>query len=149
MLLFVRITVCFKTGREGNILLYELCEKHNIGYRKIGKLIVAVDDTEVDALEKLYEEGKEDGANLVMLSQGALTQLEPNVRGVAAILSPSTGIIDSHSLMRYFSGKATDNGAQIVYKTEVVGIDRVSGGYKVKVGEPSGSFSFTTRLVIN
>jgi len=134
---------------EGNLLLYELCEKHNIAYQRIGKLIVTVDDTEVGALEKLYQKGKEDGVDLTMLSQPELSRLEPNVRGVAAIFSPSTGIIDSYGLMRYFLGKARDNGAQIAYKTEVVGIDKVSGGYKVEVEEPGGSFFFTSGVVIN
>jgi len=138
-----------KTCTEGNILLYELCERHNIAYKKIGKLIVAVDDTEIDALEKLHEECREDGVNLSVLSQRELNEVEPNVTGVAAIFSPSTGIIDSYGLMRYFLGKARDNGAQVVYKTKVVGIDKVSAGYKVKVEEPAGNFSFTTRVVIN
>lgn len=138
-----------KLCTEGNLLLYELCEKHNIAYQKIGKLIVAVDDTEVDVLERLYEDSKEDGVNLAMLSRRELKKLEPNVSGVAAIFSPSTGILDSHGLMRYFLGKARENGAQIAYKTEVVGIDQVSGGYKVGVEEPGGGFSFTSRVVIN
>jgi len=51
--------------------------------------------------------------------------------------------------MRYFLGKARDNGAHIAYNTEVVGIDKVSGGYKVKVEEPGGNFSFMTKVVIN
>ena len=138
-----------KLCTEGNLLLYELCEKHNIAYQKIGKLIVAVDHTEFGALEKLYKEGKEDGVDLTMLSRRELSRLEPNIMGAAAIYSPSTGIIDSHGLMRYFLGKARDNGVQIAYKTEVVGIDQVSGGYKVGVEEPGGSFSFTSRVVIN
>jgi len=146
---FPKASLNAKTCTEGNILLYELCEKHNIAYKKIGKLIVAVDDTEVEALEKLYEECREDGVNSSMLSQRELNEVEPNVTGVAAIFSPSTGIIDSYGLMRYFLGKARDNGAQVVYKTKVVGIDKVSAGYKVKVEEPAGNFSFTTRVVIN
>ena len=138
-----------KLCTEGNLLLYELCQKHSIGYKKIGKLIIAVDETEVEALERLYQEGKEDGVNLTLLSPRELSRLEPNISGVAAILSPSTGIIDSHGLMRYFLGKARDNGAQIAYKTEVIGIDKLSGGYKVEVKEPSGNFSLTSRVVIN
>ncbi len=138
-----------KMCTEGNSLLYELCEKYGISYKKIGKLIVAIDDTEVGALGKLFEEGKEDGVNLRMLSQRELNGVEPNVSGVAAIFSPSTGIIDSDGLMRYFLSKARDNGAHIAYNTEVVGIDKVSGGYEVKVKEPSGNFSFTTKVVIN
>ena len=134
---------------EGNRLLYELCERHGIGYKKIGKLIVAVEDMEVDALETLFEKGKAEEVDLQMLSQRELKHMEPNIRGVAAIFSPLTGIIDSYGLMRYFLGKAKANGAQIVYKTEVVGIDKVSEGYKVGIKEPGGYFSFMTKIVIN
>lgn len=147
--LYPRGSLNARACAEGNILLYELCERHNIAYRKIGKLVVAVDGTEVDELEKHYEEHRKDLADLRVLSQRELKQLEPNVSGVAAIFSPSAGIIDSHGLMRYFLGKARDKGAQIVYKTKVVGIDKVSGGYELEVEEPGGSFSFRSRVVIN
>ncbi|HCP60551.1 MAG TPA: FAD-dependent oxidoreductase [Dehalococcoidia bacterium] len=138
-----------RTCAEGRALLYELCEKHNIAYKKIGKLIVAVDDAEMDALERLYHECKADGVELTILSRRELNRMEPDVTGVAAIFSPSTGIVDSYGLMGYFSGRARDNGVQMVYRTEVIGIDKVSAGYKVEVREPGGDFSFTTRVVIN
>jgi|GEM_PF-7021893 Predicted dehydrogenase len=51
--------------------------------------------------------------------------------------------------MRYLLGKATDNGAQIAYKTKVVAIDKIPGGYKVKVEDSSGSFCFTTKVLVN
>lgn len=138
-----------KTCTEGSVLLYEFCEKHDIAHKRIGKLIVAVDDTEVDALGKLYQESRDAGVNLTMLSWRELKQAEPNVTGVVAIFSPATGIIDSYGLMRCLSGKARDNGAQIVYKTKVVGIDKLSSGYKVEVEQPGGNFSFTTGVVVN
>ena len=51
--------------------------------------------------------------------------------------------------MRYFLGRARDNGAQVAYRAKVFGIEKVSGGYKVRVEDSSGRFSFTTRVVIN
>ena len=138
-----------KTCSRGQVLLYELCEKHDIACKRIGKLIVAVDDTEVGALEKLYQKGIADGIDLAILSRQELKKLEPNVNGVAAIFSPSTGIIDSYGLMSYLLSKARGSDAQIVYKTEVVAIDKVSTGYKVSVMEPGGDSSFTSRLVVN
>jgi L-2-hydroxyglutarate oxidase LhgO len=138
-----------KLCMEGNRLLYELCQKYSIGYRKIGKLTVAVENGEIEALEALFEKGKAEGIDLRMLSQRELKKKEPNIRGVAAIFSPETGIIDSYGLMKYFLGKAKDNGAQIAYKTEVIAIDQVSGRYKVEVKEPGGNFLVTTRVVIN
>ena len=134
---------------QGQVLLYELCKKHDIACRRIGKLVVAVDDTEVGALQRLYQKGRSDGIDLAILSRRELKMLEPNVGGAAAIFSPSTGIIDSHGLMRYLLSKARHSGAQIVYKTEVVAIDKISTGYKVCVMEQGGISSFSSRLVVN
>ncbi len=134
---------------EGNALLYELCQKHRISYKKIGKIIVATNDTEATELEKLYKRGRNNGIELKMLSHREMRQLEPNMKGVAAFFSPSTGIIDSQALMRYLLGKARDNGAQIAYRTKVIGIDKISGGYKVRVEDSHGSFSFATKILIN
>ncbi len=134
---------------EGNGLLYELCEKNGIAYKKCGKIIMATSDVETEGLEKLYRKGEDNGVPLRMLSQRETDQLEPNVSGMAAFLCPTSGIVDSYALLRYFLGKARDNGAQIAYKTKVIGIERALGGYRVKVDDPSGGFSFMTRVVIN
>jgi len=134
---------------EGNTLLYDLCQKHGIGCKRIGKIIVATNDAEAEELQKLYNRGKDNGVELKMLSHRKMRQLEPNMTGVSAFLSPSTGIIDSQALMRYFLGKARDNGAQIAYRTKVIGVDKISGGYKVRVKDSQGSFSFITKVLIN
>ena len=134
---------------EGNGLLYELCEKNGIACQKCGKIIVATNNVEAEELEKLYRRGKDNGIPLKILSRREMGQMEPNIRGIAAFLSPTTGIVDSHALMRYFLGKARDNGAQIAYKTKVIGIKKVFGGYKVKVEGLATDFSFMTRVVIN
>lgn len=134
---------------EGNRLLYELCEKYGIAHLKCGKIIVATDEAEAAEMETLYQRGKKNGVQLKMLSRGEMARLEPEMRGEAAFLSPTTGIIDSYALMRYFLGKAKENGAQMVYKTRVIGIERVSDGYEVKAQDPSGEFSFKTRILVN
>ena len=139
-----------KTCVEGNALLYELCQKHGIGHKKIGKIVVATDDAEVNELERLWARGRSNGVNgLRMLSQQELSKLEPNVTGIAAIFSPSTGIIDSWTLMSYFVGKAGDNGAHVAYRTAVVGVDKTPGGYKVSVEDRDGYFCFATKVLIN
>jgi len=78
-----------------------------------------------------------------------MSLLEPNLRGTAAFFSPTTGIIDSYGLMRYFLGKARDKNAQIAYKAEVIDIGKVTDGYIVKVKSMSEDFSFMTRVLIN
>jgi L-2-hydroxyglutarate oxidase LhgO len=136
---------------EGNQLLYEICERSGIGYKKLGKLIVASSDEEAEQLQQLQERGVHNGAkNLRMLSKKEMKSLEPNVEGVAALLSPWTGIVDAYGLMQHFIAGAKDGGAQIAYKTMVTGIDRVSNGYEVTVKENGNKgFSFVTKVLIN
>ncbi len=134
----------------GNRILYELCERYGIGHRKLGKLVVATNDEESGELQALLEKGQRNGAQgLRMLSKQEIKELEPNIAGVAAILSPSTGIIDSHALMKHFVASARGRGVQIVYQTKVVGIEKVADGYEVSVEDNTGTFSFTTRLLVN
>ena len=134
----------------GNRILYELCERYGIGHRRLGKLIVATGDEEAGELQTLLERGRRNGIKgLRILSKQEIKELEPNVEGVAAILSPSTGIIDSHGLMKYFIAKAKDGGAQIAYQTKVVGIKKVADEYKVTVEDNAGGSSFITRILIN
>jgi len=134
----------------GNRILYQMCQRYSIGYKKLGKLIVATSDEETGELEELLERGNRNGAQgLRILSRQEMKKLEPNVEGVSAILSPSTGIIDSHALMKYFIARATGAGVQIAYLTEVVGIKKVTDGYQVTVEDSEGGFSFITRVVIN
>jgi len=136
---------------EGNHLLYELCRKHGIGHRKLGKLIVAASAEETGQLQELEERGQRNGAEgLKIISRRELKKLEPNVEGVAALPSPSTGIIDAHALMGFFAAKAGEVGAEIAYRKNVVGIEKLSDGYKITVEEGNKSrYSFATRILIN
>jgi len=135
---------------SGNRILYQMCQRYSIGYRRLGKLIVATSNEEAGELEELLERGNRNGAQgLKMLSRQEMKELEPNVEGASAILSPSTGVIDSHALMKHFITRATGSGAQIAYLTEVVGVEKVADGYQVTVKDSEGEFSFITRVLIN
>jgi L-2-hydroxyglutarate oxidase LhgO len=134
----------------GNRALYKLGEKYSIGHRKLGKLMVATSEEEISELEVLLDRGQRNGVEgLRILSRNELRELEPNVDGVAALFSPSTGIIDSHALMRYFIAQAIEGGVQIAYQTKAVAIEKVAEGYKVTVKDGSGEFPFMTRVLIN
>ncbi len=135
---------------EGKSMLYELCEGQAIPHKKLGKLIVAADYKEAEKLETLLKNGQGNGVtDLKILSKQEIKVLEPHIEAVAAILSPSTGIIDSHALMKYYVRRTKENGAVIGYNSTVVGIEKVSDGYKVTIEEPTGSFSFITKVLIN
>jgi L-2-hydroxyglutarate oxidase LhgO len=134
----------------GNHMLYELGERYGIGYKKLGKLIVATSDEETGKLPALLARGQRNGVEgLRMLSKKEIKELEPNIEGVSALLSPSTGIIDSHALMKCFIAQAREGGVQVAYKTEVLAIEKVADGYKVTVEDSTGKSSFITKILIN
>ena len=135
---------------RGNKMLYELCEKYQIGCKKLGKLIVATCDEEIGQVEILFTRGQGNGADgLRVLSQREVQRYEPNVVGMAALLSESTGIIDSYALMKSFIARIIEGGGQLVYQTEVVGIDKVTNGYQVTIADRTGTTSFNTSVLIN
>ena len=135
---------------RGNHLLYEICEKFDIKYQKLGKLIVAADDVESKQADRLYRQGLKNGVTgLQILSRDDITKLEPNVQAVAALLSPSTGVVDSYNLLRCFYGRAKSNGAEFVFNTEVIGIETKSGSYRVGIRDDAGISSVTAKVVIN
>ena len=139
-----------ETCAEGNTMLYEICEKYGIGCQKIGKLMVAITAEEVDELESLLERGRNNGVkDLRMLSKGEIKRMEPNVEAIAAIFSPSTGIMDSHALMKCFLRRTEEKGGEVAYKSKVIGIEKLSHGYKLTVEDSSGIFSFKTEVLIN
>ncbi|MFA4889393.1 MAG: NAD(P)/FAD-dependent oxidoreductase [Candidatus Omnitrophota bacterium] len=135
---------------EGRQLLYELCDKKNIAHKKIGKLIVATNNEEANALEKLFCQGKENQVEgLRMVDQAELRRIEPNLKGIAALYSPETGIIDSHQLMQYFFDTAKANGALVVFNAEVTGINKINNGYNLTIYNNAESINLATQVVIN
>lgn len=134
---------------EGNRLLYEMGDKYRIPSIRCGKIFIAWDDEEAETLEDLYYNGINNGLPLKMLSQAELQKQEPHVKGMAAFFSPTSGIIDSHALMRYFVLKAKENEARIVYRSEVTGIEKIREGYRIRVEYPDGKDFLDARIVIN
>jgi len=135
---------------KGRSLLYDLCDRHGIAYKKLGKIIVAANENGITRLEKLCEQGRKNGIeDLMLLSRTELKRLEPNVEARAGLLSPSSGILDSHSLQRFFYNQARKKGAKFVFKTEVIGIEKTRTGYKVQIKDREGVSDFVARVVIN
>ena len=135
---------------EGNRMLYELCQCSGVGHRQLGKLIVATSNEEVEQLTSLLKKGERNGAEgLRMISRLQLKSLEPDVDGVAALLSPMTGIVDAHALMRYYLSQAQAENTHVAFNTEVVGIERINDSYRVSVKDGSGRFSIMSTIVIN
>jgi len=140
-----------RTCVEGRRMLYDFCEKNRVGYKKTGKLIVAVNDAETKDLEDLFRHGLGNGVDdLKLLSENETKKLESRVEARKAIFSPSTGIVDSHGLMKKLSSQFVNNKGAIAYDSEVVGLDRSRSGYEITVKDrTAGLFKFFTRIFIN
>jgi L-2-hydroxyglutarate oxidase LhgO len=135
---------------EGKSLLYEICDSHDIAYKKLGKIIVATSENETTQLEKLYEQGRKNGVeDLMLLSRTELKKLEPNVEARAGLLSPSSGILDSHSLLKLLYNQARGKGAEFVFSTEIVGIEQMGTKYRVEMKDREGISAVISRVVIN
>ncbi|HEB79074.1 MAG TPA: NAD(P)/FAD-dependent oxidoreductase [Rhodospirillales bacterium] len=122
----------------GKEMLYAYCASRGIGHRRCAKLIVATEADEQATLKALLANAEANGVNdLELLSAAAAHALEPNLDCKGALLSPSTGILDSHALMLSLLGEAEANGAAIAYNSPVTGggiTDGGGGGVLLEVG---------------
>jgi L-2-hydroxyglutarate oxidase LhgO len=119
----------------GNRALYAYCVAHHVNHHRCGKLIVATDESQMEALHHLRLRAEANGViDLQWLDADSAHALEPRLHCHAALLSPSTGIVDSHGLMRALSVEAEAAGAAIVLKSPVLGGRRTQGGLEIEVG---------------
>ena len=144
---FLKGRLCLK----GNEMMYDICKKNNIPHSNTGKLIVAVNEDEEATLPELLELAKNNCAKEVsIVSSDEIKKLEPNVHATAAVYCPSSGVVDSHSLMKYFEMSAKENGVDFAYGVEVKSIDKSKDGYIVGVRDADGrDYKFSTRILIN
>ena len=108
---------------EGRERLYAHCRRHGVAHRACGKLIVATSEAQIGALEAIADTAARNGLrDLRRLDRGEIAALEPELRAAAALLSPSTGILDSHAYMLSLQGEAEAHGAIVALRTAVTGI---------------------------
>ena len=118
-------------GRE---LLYDYCAAHGVAHRRCGKLIVATEAAQEPALRALMPRARECGVqDLQWLSAEEALALEPALSCTAAVLSPSTGIVDSHGLMLALLGDAQAHGAMLALKSPVLGLKVLESGFEIDV----------------
>ena len=113
---------------RGRDMLYAYGQSHAIPTKRIGKLIVAADDTQLAGLEKLYQQGLKNGVtDLEMITGAQAASMEPNLTTVAAALySPSTGLVDSHAFMLALQGDLENAGGVVALKSPVTGAQIIS-----------------------
>ncbi|HEX2968838.1 MAG TPA: NAD(P)/FAD-dependent oxidoreductase [Bacteroidales bacterium] len=135
---------------EGNQMLYEYCKKYDIPFRNCGKLIVATSEDEIRIIEEIKITAAVNGVELILTDREEIREMEPHILAVQALFSPTTGIIDSHSLMKQFETNTLNNGGQIAYGSKVTGIGKIDGGYEITLLDADNNyFSFSSEIVIN
>ena len=132
-------------GREA---LYRFCAKTGVPHRKLGKLVIASDEAQRPALAALAATAERNGVPILALDAAAVRKLEPALRAVAGILSPETGIVDSHALMLALQGEAEAHGAVTALRSPVLRGERSPHGFLLEVGgaEPG---RLSAGLVVN
>ncbi|MFO1434711.1 MAG: NAD(P)/FAD-dependent oxidoreductase [Candidatus Competibacteraceae bacterium] len=119
----------------GRRALYRYCEERRIPYRACGKLIIATDSVQLIELERLFVQGSRNGVDdLHWLEADRVHALEPAIRCIKVLCSPSTGIIDSHALMLALQGDAQNAGALFAFLSPVEGGQLRQEGIVLEVG---------------
>jgi L-2-hydroxyglutarate oxidase LhgO len=135
---------------EGRERLYAWCRTHQVAHRQLGKLLVAVENAEIAKLEQLHENAEACGVHdLQHLTQARLQALEPAVRGSCALLSPSTGIIDSHAYLQSLLAVAENHGAQLVLHTRVEQLRHNGAGWIASGSSNGEPFQLQAQRVVN
>ncbi|CAN5314459.1 NAD(P)/FAD-dependent oxidoreductase [soil metagenome] len=120
---------------RGKVALYDYCQDHGIPHRNCGKLIVATTPAETAKLQAISSHAAANGVNdLRQLDSAAARALEPALNCDAALLSPSTGIIDSHAYMLALRGDAEDAGAAFAFHAPLLQATAQAGELILEVG---------------
>ncbi len=134
---------------DGKAMLYAFCQDYGVAHKRCGKLLVAVNAGEVGKLSAIKAQADANGVtDLVWLSGEQARALEPALVAERALLSPSTGIIDTHAFMLALRGDAEAHGAMFAFETPVLA-GRTSGqGLVIEVGGPA-PMRLAAGLVVN
>jgi len=128
----LRAVLCVR-GKE---LLYRFCAENNVAHARCGKLLVATHEGQLRKLSAIKETAERNGVtDLEPLGPNAARAMEPELACVAALVSPSTGIIDSHGYMLALEGHIEANGGSVVLRCPVERIERTGDGlYRLTTG---------------
>jgi L-2-hydroxyglutarate oxidase LhgO len=134
----------------GRPKLYRYCEQRSIDHQRTGKLIVAIDEQQIGKLALIAKQARINGVlDLEDVTAARLRELEPEVLGTAALLSPSTGIIDSHSLMQSLEADLESNGGIVALESQVRSLALQADGICIEVEAQGTHTELSANLVIN
>jgi len=119
----LRATNC----REGKQAMIEFCQREGVAYDICGKVIVAVDDSELGNLQNIYERGQANGVTCEIIGVERLRELEPHSAGIKAIHVPEAGIVDYPAVCEKLANRIREKGGTIQFNARVTGMRRSNG----------------------
>lgn len=134
---------------RGKALLYAFCDSRGVAHSRCGKLVVATDAAQLDALQAIARRADANGVPLQWLDAAAARALEPALSCQAALLSPTTGIVDSHGLMLALQGDLERAGGMVALASCVSAIDVLPEGLRVVVASDGETTELLARTVVN
>ena len=136
---------------DGKAMLYSYCGERGVPHKRLGKLIVATEEGQQARLAGIAEGARACGVDdLRLLTRAEALAMEPELSCIAALHSPSTGIVDSHALMLALQGDAEANGAQIAFRTRAVSRKIKEAGVVLETCSAEGEgLTLKARLVVN
>ncbi len=131
---------------RGNEMLFRMTKNLGVEFDNIGKLTVARTDEDVKTLERLLDQGKQNGVpDLQIVDAYTIEKIQPGAKGIGALYSPSSSIVNPYQLTINMAETALANGVDIYLNTTITGIDHLHDGFSVKaIGQ-----SFTSKVLIN
>ena len=134
---------------RGRDMLYRYCDERRVPNRRCGKLVVATDQSEEAYLSHLLQRAEQNGLeDIELIGSKRLSSLEPQIRGTHALLSRSSGILDSHALMLSYQADAAAAGATIVLRTPVLAASVAGRKIQLRTGGTE-STELEADLVVN
>ncbi len=131
---------------DGARMLYDFCARHNIPHRRSGKLIVAHDEREVQALEALMARAIDNGVEgMELVEQGFIREREPHLKVRVALFSPNTGMVDAEALVQTLARLCREKDAFVLPGSPLVGADATADGIALR----TPAESITARCVVN
>ncbi|MDP6344537.1 MAG: NAD(P)/FAD-dependent oxidoreductase [Alphaproteobacteria bacterium] len=123
----------------GKWQLYDYCASHGVPHRDCGKFIVATNAEELSVLDGIRAKARDNGVDdLYEIDAAEAKRREPALACAGALVSPSTGIVDSHALMLAYQGEAEDHGATIAFRSRALRGEVRPNGFALTVADDGG-----------
>jgi L-2-hydroxyglutarate oxidase LhgO len=137
---------------EGNALLYEWCARHGVRAHRSGKLVIAVDESERDALDAVHAQAIANRVPAIEIigHLSRIRSMEPELRCVAAMWSGTSGVIDQSAFMASLAAELQARSGALALKHELTSIERVAAGFELRMRDPDGAeAALTCEMLVN